>query len=284
MKKKIITLILTLIIFLTCITTYAWYIEKSNIAYVKPTDLDLDINGYYSYTDSNNEAKQEWTSLNETKTSITIEFDYTLNFAFVITNNSDTDIDFSMRLSDFSSYVFDAFDGSTDISSDTKKKIEQYNSKLFLYVEKYKVNDNVSSNYVPTKYNSKEIDEYDSIILNEDNNYSFSDSTSFLWKYGYNQKLNKEAIKIQKDKSIVIYITLKSAQSQTSLNEDYTKWLYDYGKKYIMSLNSSYKNETIQTYLENYYKAERSSLYDEESKSLKPTTLCLEYFEFISAV
>jgi len=282
-KKKIITLILTLIILLTCITTYAWYIEKSNIAYVKPTDLDLEINGYYSYTDSNNEAKQEWTSLNETKTTITIEFDYTLNFAFVITNTSDTDIDFSMRLSDFSSYVFDAFNGTSDVSSDTKKKLEQYNSKLFLYVEKYKVN-NVSSDYIPTKYNSEEIDGYDSITLNEDSNYTFSDSTSFLWKYGYNQKLNKEAIKIQKNKSIVIYMTLKSAQSQTSLNEDYTKWLYDYGKKYITALNSDYEEETIKTYLENYYKAERSSLYDEESKSLKPTTLCLEYFEFISAL
>ncbi len=282
--KKIIGFIITLLVFLTCITTYAWYIGKSNIAYVKPTNLNLDINGFYSYTDNNNDAKQEWTNLNETKSTITIEFDYTLNFAFVITNTSDDDINFSMRLSDFSSYVFDAFSDSETVSSDTKTKIEKYNSKFFLYVEKYKVNKNVSSDYKPTKYNSEEIDGYNSIDLSSDSNYTFSDSTSFLWKYGYNKTLNKDAISISKGSSIVIYLTLKSAQSQTSLNEDYTNWLYDYGTKYIQSLNSTYAPDTIKKYLENYYSAERSSLYDEETQSLKPTTLCLEYFEFISAI
>lgn len=283
--KKIICFIITILVFLTCITTYAWYIGKSNIAYVKPTNLDLDINGFYSYTDNNNEAKQEWTSLNETKSTITIEFDYTLNFAFVITNTSDTDIDFSMRLSDFSSYAFDAFSDSEEVASDTKNKIEKYNSKFFLYVEKYKVNsEGVTSDYKPTKYNSEEIDNYTSIDLSSDSNYTFLDSTNFLWKYGYNKTLNKDAIFISKGSSIVIYLTLKSAQSQTSLNEDYTNWLYDYGKKYIISLNSTYSKDTIKKYLENYYSAERSSLYDEETQSLKPTTLCLEYFEFISAI
>lgn len=88
MKKKIFTLCIILIITIFSITSYAWYISKSNVGYIVSSNVDLSVNGYYSYTDTYNTVKQEWTNLNEEKESISIEFDYSLNFAFVITNNS----------------------------------------------------------------------------------------------------------------------------------------------------------------------------------------------------
>lgn len=299
MKKKIFTLIITIILLSTSITAFAWFIGKSNVAYVVPTNVNLDIKGYYSYTDSNNVAKQEWTDLNETKTSITIEFDHTINFAFVLTNSSDTDVDFSLRLSDFSSYIFEGFNYSSEVSDDTKEKITKNNSKFFLYIDKFKINsDNVSSTFKPEKYDPKEIEAYTNITLSTDSDNTYSDSTPFLWKYGYNNKLNKDSITINQGTSCVIYMTLKNSQNQTSLNEDYPSWLYSYGANYIKASKSgyqetsdeatsegqSYTSKTIEDYLKAYYVLERKSLYDENSGSMNPTTLCFDYFEFISDI
>lgn len=300
MKKKIFALIISIILLSTSITAFAWFVGKSNVAYVVPTNVNLDIKGYYSYTDSNNVPKKEWTNLSETKTEITIEFDYTINFAFVLTNKSDTDVDFSLRLSDFSSYIFEGFNYSSEVSTETKNKINDTNSKFFLYIDKFKINsNNISDTFKPEKYDPNEIANYDDITLSTDSNYTYSDSTPFLWKYGYNNRLNSEAIKIKQGKSCVIYMTLKNSQNQTSLNEDYPTWLYSYGGNYIKSIkngyattssdevtldSTSYTDETVKKYLKNYYALEKESLFDINTGDTKPTTLCFDYFEFISDI
>lgn len=300
MKKKIFTLIISIILLSTSITAFAWFVGKSNVAYVVPTNVNLNIKGYYSYTDSNNVPKKEWTNLSETKTEITIEFDYTINFAFVLTNKSDTDVDFSLRLSDFSSYIFEGFNYSSEVSTETKNKITETNSKFFLYIDKFKINNNdVSSDFKPEKYDPDEIVNYADITLSTDSNYTYSDSTPFLWKYGYNNKLNSEAIKIKQGTSCVIYMTLKNSQNQTSLNEDYPTWLYSYGGNYIKNTKSgyattssdevtldstSYTDETVKQYLENYYALEKESLFNKDTGATNPTTLCFDYFEFISDI
>lgn len=283
MKKKIFTLIIALLIIISSITTYAWYIEKSNVGYIVSSNVDLNVNGYYSYTDSNNTAKHEWTSLNEQKTSIQIEFDYSLNFAFVVTNNSDKDIDLSLRFSDFSSYIFTSFGGTESVSDTTKNNINNYNTKFFLYIDSFKTKDVDASTYQPSSYNPDDKDLTD-INLNQDSNYECLDETNFLWRYSYNNMVNKNKIILEKNKSKVIYLILKNSQSQVSLKQDYTNWLYSYGLNYIKN-NTSYTNEdTMKKYLEAYYYLERLSLYeDKEGASvLKDTKLCIDYFEFIA--
>lgn len=283
MKKKIFTLIIVLLIIISSITTYAWYIEKSNVGYIVSSNIDLGINGYYSYTDSNNNPEQEWESLSETKTNIQIKFDYNLNFAFVVTNNSDKDIDLSLRFSDFSSYIFTSFDGTESVSDTTKNNINNYNTKFFLYIDSFKTKDVDASTYTPSSYNPDDKDLTD-IVLNQDSNYECSDNTNFLWRYSYNNIVNRNKIKIEKNKSKVIYLILKNSQSQVSLKQDYTKWLYSYGKSYIKN-NTSYTDEDeMQKYLEAYYELEHQSLYEDQDGAsvLKDTKLCIDYFEFIA--
>lgn len=284
MKKKIIALIAALIIIITSITSYAWYIDKSNVGYIKSSNVDLSVNGYYSYTDSYNNVKQEWTSLNEEKESIQIEFDYSLNFAFVITNNSDKDIDLSLRFSDFSSYIFTSFTGTSDVSDSTKSNLNNYNTKFFLYIDSLKIKDSgVTSEYKPNTYDATS-DTLTNIELNQDSNYTCSDDTNFLWRYGYNNMVNKDKINFAKGESKVIYLVLKNSQSQVSLKQDYTNWLYSYGVNYIKN-NTNYTNEEVmQSYLKAYYNLERKSLYEDKDGAsvLKPTKLCIDYFEFIA--
>ncbi len=284
MKKKIIALIAALIIIITSITSYAWYIDKSNVGYIKSSNVDLSVNGYYSYTDSYNNVKKEWTSLNDEKNSISIEFDYSLNFAFVITNNSDKDIDLSLRFSDFSSYIFTSFNGTSTVSDTTKSSLNNYNTKFFLYIDSLKIKDSgVTDKYVPNTYDATS-DELTNIELNQDSNYICQDSTNFLWRYGYNNIVNKNKINFTKGQSKVIYLVLKNSQSQVSLKQDYTNWLYSYGANYIKN-NSTYTDEDVmKAYLKAYYDLERQSLYEDKDGAsvLKPTKLCIDYFEFIA--
>jgi len=284
MKKKIFTLCIILIITIFSITSYAWYISKSNVGYIVSSNVDLSVNGYYSYTDTYNTVKQEWTNLNEEKESISIEFDYSLNFAFVITNNSDKDINLSLRFSDFSSYIFTSFDGSSTVSEATKSNIENHNTKFFLYIDSLKIKDSdVTSSYMPNTYDAKS-DTLTDIVLNQDDNYECSDNTNFLWRYSYNNMINKNKINFKNGESKVIYLVLKNRQSQESL-QDYTNWLYSYGINYIKN-NTSYTDEdAMKSYLNAYYRCERQSLYyeDEHGQSvLKDTKLCIDYFEFIA--
>ena len=284
MKKKIIAFIAALIIIITSITSYAWYIDKSNVGYIKSSNVDLSVNGYYSYTDSYNNVKQEWTSLNDEKNSISIEFDYSLNFAFVITNNSDKDIDLSLRFSDFSSYIFTSFTGTSTVSDTTKSNLNNYNTKFFLYIDSLKFKDSgVTSSYIPNTYDATS-DTLTDIELNQDSNYTCQDSTNFLWRYGYNNMVNKNKINFTKRQSKVIYLVLKNSQSQVSLKQDYTNWLYSYGKNYIKNNTSNTDEKVMQSYLESYYDLERQSLYEDKDGAsvLKPTKLCIDYFEFIA--
>lgn len=283
MKKKIFTLCIILIITIFSITSYAWYISKSNVGYIVSSNVDLFVNGYYSYTDTYNNEKQVWTNLNEEKQDISIEFDYSLNFAFVITNNSDKDIDLSLRLSDFSSYIFTSFDGTNTVSDSTKKNLENHNTKFFLYIDSLKIKDKVESTYKPDTYDPTDKTLTD-IELNQDSNYECNDKTNFLWRYSYNNMINKNKINFKKGESKVIYLVLKNRQSQESL-QDYTNWLYSYGINYIKN-NTIYSDEdAMKSYFEAYYKCERESLYyqDESGQSvLKDTKLCIDYFEFIA--
>lgn len=284
MKKKIIALIAALIIIITSITSYAWYIDKSNVGYIVSSNVDLSVNGYYSYTDSYNNVKQEWASLNEEKQSIQIEFDYSLNFAFVITNNSDKDIDLSLRFSDFSSYIFTSFAGTSDVSNSTKSNLNNYNTKFFLYIDSLKIKDSgVTSAYKPNTYDATS-DALTNIELNQDSNYECTDTTNFLWRYGYNNMVNKDKINFTKGQSKVIYLVLKNSQSQVSLKQDYTNWLYSYGKDYIKNNTTYTDEEVMQSYLKAYYNLERKSLYEDKDGAsvLKPTKLCIDYFEFIA--
>lgn len=283
MKKKIFTLCIILIITIFSITSYAWYISKSNVGYIVSSNVDLFVNGYYSYTDTYNNEKQVWTNLNEEKQEISIEFDYSLNFAFVITNNSDKDIDLSLRLSDFSSYIFTSFDGTNTVSDSTKKNLENHNTKFFLYIDSLKIKDKVESTYKPDTYDPTD-ETLTDIELNQDSNYECNDKTNFLWRYSYNNMINKNKINFKKGESKVIYLVLKNRQSQESL-QDYTNWLYSYGINYIKN-NTIYSDEdAMKSYFEAYYKCERESLYyqDESGQSvLKDTKLCIDYFEFIA--
>lgn len=283
MKKKIFTLCIILIITIFSITSYAWYISKSNVGYIVSSNVDLFVNGYYSYTDTYNNEKQVWTNLNEEKQDISIEFDYSLNFAFVISNNSDKDIDLSLRLSDFSSYIFTSFDGTNTVSDSTKKNLENHNTKFFLYIDSLKIKDKVESTYKPDTYDPTDKTLTD-IELNQDSNYECNDKTNFLWRYSYNNMINKNKINFAKGESKVIYLVLKNRQSQESL-QDYTNWLYSYGINYIKN-NTIYSDEdAMKSYFEAYYKCERESLYyqDESGQSvLKDTKLCIDYFEFIA--
>lgn len=283
MKKKIFTLCIILIITIFSITSYAWYISKSNVGYIVSSNLDLFVNGYYSYTDTYNNEKQVWTNLNEEKQEISIEFDYSLNFAFVITNNSDKDIDLSLRLSDFSSYIFTSFDGTNTVSDSTKKNLENHNTKFFLYIDSLKIKDKVESTYKPDTYDPTD-ETLTDIELNQDSNYECNDKTNFLWRYSYNNMINKNKIKFAKGESKVIYLVLKNRQSQESL-QDYTNWLYSYGINYIKNNTIYSDEEAMKSYFEAYYKCERESLYyqDESGQSvLKDTKLCIDYFEFIA--
>ncbi len=293
MKKKIIILILTIVVFLSGFSTYAWYIDKSNMGYITSSNIDLDITGYYSYTDTNNNIKQEWTNLSETKTSIQIEFDYSLNFGFVVTNNSDKDIDLSLKFSDFSSCIFNSFKGNASITSDEKEKqniikeIEKYNSKFFLYIDSFKMleDSDLTKDYKPNTYDSSS-DKLNDVKLNIDDHYTCLDDTCFLWQFSYNNVINKEKINIEKGKTKVIYLTFKTSQSQVSLKEDYTNWLYTYGVSYIKNNTeySSSKENVIKSYLRAYYNLERESLYEDKDGAsvLRPTKLCIDHFEFIS--
>ena len=283
MKKKIFTLCIILIITIFSITSYAWYISKSNVGYIVSSNVDLFVNGYYSYTDTYNNEKQVWTNLNEEKQEISIEFDYSLNFAFVITNNSDKDIDLSLRLSDFSSYIFTSFDGTNTVSDSTKKNLENHNTKFFLYIDSLKIKDKVESTYKPDTYDPTDKTLTD-IELNQDSNYECNDNTNFLWRYSYNNMINKNKIKFAKGESKVIYLVLKNRQSQESL-QDYTNWLYSYGINYIKNNTIYIDEDAMKSYFEAYYKCERESLYyqDESGQSvLKDTKLCIDYFEFIA--
>lgn len=283
MKKKIFTLCIILIITIFSITSYAWYISKSNVGYIVSSNVDLFVNGYYSYTDTYNNEKQVWTNLNEEKQEISIEFDYSLNFAFVITNNSDKDIDLSLRLSDFSSYIFTSFDGTNTVSDSTKKNLENHNTKFFLYIDSLKIKDKVESTYKPDTYDPTD-ETLTDIELNQDSNYECNDNTNFLWRYSYNNMINKNKIKFAKGESKVIYLVLKNRQSQESL-QDYTNWLYSYGINYIKNNTIYIDEDAMKSYFEAYYKCERESLYyqDESGQSvLKDTKLCIDYFEFIA--
>ena len=283
MKKKIFTLCIILIITIFSITSYAWYISKSNVGYIVSSNVDLFVNGYYSYTDTYNNEKQVWTNLNEEKQEISIEFDYSLNFAFVITNNSDKDIDLSLRLSDFSSYIFTSFDGTNTVSDSTKKNLENHNTKFFLYIDSLKIKDKVESTYKPDTYDPTD-ETLTDIELNQDSNYECNDNTNFLWRYSYNNMINKNKIKFAKGESKVIYLVLKNRQSQESL-QDYTNWLYSYGINYIKNNTIYIDEDAMKSYFEAYYKCERESLYyqDESGQSvLKDTKLCIDNFEFIA--
>ena len=76
----------------------------------------------------------------------------------------------------------------------------------------------------------------------------------------------------------------KSILPPKSIIKNYTNWLYSYGVNYIKN-NTNYTNEEVmQSYLKAYYNLERKSLYEDKDGAsvLKPTKLCIDYFEFIA--
>ncbi len=283
--RKIYILVISILILVVGTYSYAWYIDKSNVGYIVSTNVNLNIKGWYAYYSNDNNTisiKQDWTELsNESNNSISISYDNVLSFAFVVTNTSDEQINFNMRLSDFSTYIFDSVNASSTLTDEDKSNIIKYNSKFFLSIGNVKYKE-VASNFTPS-FSDRE--GFNDITLRSDNTYTFEDQNSLLWKYSYNNLLFNQSVSIDKNKSIVLNITLRNEQSNTSLQVDYPYWLKSYGYTYLSNKGSTLNKEQIEAYLDKYYDEEKKTLYQDSEGTgsiLNDTTLCIDYFEFIA--
>ncbi len=285
MKKFFIAILCIFTLTTIFTTTYAWFIAKSNVGYIVATDINLNVDGYYITTNTNGEATEDkWKSLNDKSNPISIQFDNIIHFAFVVTNNSDTSVDMNIKLSDFSSYIFDSIENHTDdygVSTNDKDSITKYNSKFFLAIDSLTIK-NCANSYSPTL--EEKSTDLTTLDIYEDTTYTYSDSTYFLWKYSYRNQILKDNVSISKGQSKIIYLTLKNNQSAISLQNDYPAWLKAKGATYVeANYDNKYDSTNIETYFTNYYYAEKETLYEDSADvgtTLKDTTICIDYFEF----
>lgn len=287
MENKKIYLIISIsilsILLISLAVTFAWFLPKTNTSIIQSGDIEVDIKGYVNQTEgeekSNCEGYPKKLS-NDESIKINFEFfDNILTFAFVIENKSKVDVDLELKLSDFSKYIFESY--ANEVSETLKKEALKYNSKFFLYFDKAKIVDgNDIAEETNINFNNITNDRKENDLNFVLPSFKCDDSTSYLWKYSYNNTFLK--FNISAGKVVTVYFSLKNSQSSVSIKNDYLNWLNDYGVNYIKDIKNVEDEVLIKKFLQSYYEEEVSTLLNDGNEMILPNTnFNLDYFEFV---
>lgn len=287
MKNKKIYLVISIsilsILLISLTVTFAWFLPKANSSIITSGDISVDIKGYVNQTEGeeNNSCEGYPKKLFDSE-SVKINFEFfdnKLTFAFIVENKSNIDVDVELKMSDFSKYIFESY--SSEISTSLKEEASKYNSKFFLYFDNAKVVEgNDISGETEISFNTITDDRKETILDFVKPSFECDDETSYLWKYSYNNTFLN--FKIDSNKTVTVYFSLKNSQSSVSIKNDYLNWLNNYGLNYIKDIKNVENEDSIKEFLQLYYNEEVSTLLNDENEMiLTNTNFNLDYFEFV---
>lgn len=92
-------------------TIFAWFIKPQSSVVVVTGDARLQASGYYAVVSTEESAVPEYRPLDKTSlTKITdLDQNHYIAFRFDVTNQTETDVNLSLRLGEFSEYIFSLF-------------------------------------------------------------------------------------------------------------------------------------------------------------------------------
>ncbi len=312
-KKFIFSIVsITVTVAVVITAAFAWFTSSKKSANLEISgDADISVQGYIlKYYQSDTVEEDRFLSENDrypidfnTSETLTgnsgaldnLDNKNYLKFVFIITNNNlNYDCNLSMRLSNFSNYIFSYYDDYvTEYNSVNNNRgdsfskkdgvadvAHQYNAKFSLYFSDIEYC--VGNDYDPSETNTFSKGTTMTSITQE--------KDPFLWNYSSGDRIiNSNDVLIPKNNCITLTFKIKTQQSNESIT-NYRSWVVsNYGREYlaINKYDNSYDNLTTQQknyitdYLNYFVDSEIKTIFTESTTVMQETKLLIDYFEFI---
>ncbi len=268
-------------------TIFAWFIKPQSSVVVVTGDARLQASGYYAVVSTEESAVPEYRPLDKTSlTKITdLDQNHYIAFLFDVTNQTETDVNLSLRLGEFSEYIFSLF-------SDYRAECGEQSSAAFTPSETLLNNAMALAAAHTAKFT----------LSFDDFNYRYADVTEqtdvalstdgYLWRYAFSEKV-AENIPLAPQQSLSLCFSMVIRQSMEAIDA-YRGWLCGtasqtgYGQSrcanlgYTKTFDALTENERaiVDAYLAFFMQCEIDALNADDLTNAQ-FNLDIDYFEFI---